>query len=391
MFFPYADELSREHRVSWMNWLLIALNVWFFIDLGLRSDYEVIVLQYGFTPVEFRHSTLLTSIFLHGGWMHLLSNMWFLYLFGDNVESRCGPFKYLFAYLIAGIVGNFSQYAFFPDSAVPSIGASGAIFGVLGMYLFFFPGNRIKVFYFVFIFIGSTAVRAVWVIGLFFCMELFYSRLQTMSGVESGVGHLAHSGGLIAGVVLAAFYTALKLTPNDHRHLWAYLTGTAESDNARESEKAGAVATPATSHQPLATNYQPLATSDPRHEIVALLHTGRADEAKRAWRRYAFDQPEGVLPAREQLEVALALDKNGEHGVARDAYERLLAAYPNEQPFSAEANLALAGMLLQEIKETGDQHELPLIQKLLRYAAEQHPSPTRRKLALRWLQATGDS
>ena len=234
MFLPYADEAPREGRFPWMNWLLIALNVWFFVDLGQRPDYEAVVLQYGFTPAEFRPITLLTSMFLHGGWMHLLGNLWFLYLFGDNVECRCGPLKYLFAYLASGVAGDFGQFAFFPNSTVPSIGASGAIFGVLGMYLFFFPNNRVKIFYFVFIFIGTTTVRALWMIGLFFGLELLYSQLQTMSGVEGGVGHLAHSGGFVAGTVLAALYTALKLVPNVHRHVWAHLTGTAAPDGRRE-------------------------------------------------------------------------------------------------------------------------------------------------------------
>ena len=366
-----------------MNWLLITVNVWYFITLAQSPSYEVTVHQYGFVPSKFIPVTLLTSIFLHANFMHLLGNMWFLHLFGDNVENRCGPFKYLAAYLISGMAGDLSHYIFFSNSDVPTIGASGAIFGVMGMYLFFFPTNRIKVFYFFIIFIGTTAVRALWVIGIWAGMEIIYSQLQTHSGIESGVGHLAHSGGFVSGAVLAALYTGLNLVRNDGRHLLAHLTGQAPASRTREQDETDV----ADANFKRLDERSRTTVSDPRHDIVALLHSGRIDEARRAWRRYAFDHQDGVLPMREQLEVALALDKNGERGVARDAYERLIASYPNEQPFAAEASLALAGMLLQELKDTGDRQELPLIEQLLQRVIDNHPAPTRRSIALKWLAA----
>jgi len=385
MFFPYADDAPAEGRVAWMNWTLIAVNVFVFIQLGLSPGYQATVEHYGFTPAGYRPVTVLTSMFLHGGLMHLLGNMWFLYLFGDNVENRCGPFKYLLAYLLCGVAGSFSHLCFFPNSAIPSIGASGAIFGVLGMYLFFFPANRVRVFYFIILFVGTMTVRAFWVVGLWFAMELFYSRLQTVAGVESGIGHLAHSGGFLAGVALAALYLATDAVRNDHAHLWAFLTGTARPLPRAPDRKSG----------DMIPNSQELGSCPPisppppgpLDEIAALLHAGRTDEARRAWRRFAFDNHTDVLPVREQLEVALALDKNDERTAAREAYERLIAAYPNEQPFAAEANLALAGMLLQEMKDSGDTHEAPLVAGLLRRVLESHPYEPRRTLAREWLRA----
>ncbi len=382
--FPYADEASREKRFPWMNWLLILANIWLFVDLGTRPDYEVIVHRYGFIPAEIRPVTLLSSLFLHGSFMHLLGNMWFLYLFGDNVENRCGPFKYLLAYLVSGIAGDLSHFLFFPQSDVPSIGASGAIFGVMGMYLFFFPRNRIKIFYFFFILAGTTVVRAIWVIGIFFGMELLYSRLQTLGGMESGIGHLAHSGGFIAGAAMAAFYSSLRLVPVDRGDLWAHLTG-AGVDSINEQAEAERAQQRMLREEP--EEYRGIRADDPLCQIVALLHAGRTDEARRAWRRYAFDNHEAALPVREQLEIALALDKNGDRSAARDAYERLLTHYPHEQPYAAEANLALAGMLLHELKESGDEREIPVIEKLLRKAAQTHPYAPRRALAEKWLQA----
>lgn len=380
MFFPYADDAPLERRFTWMTWLLIAVNTGLFIKLGTEPNYEATVFRWGFIPYEFTPVTLITCLFLHGSYLHLFGNMWFLFLFGDNVESRCGPFKYLVAYLLCGVAGDLGHYAFFPDSIVPTIGASGSIFGIMGMYMFFFPANRVKAVYWIFLFIGTLSVRAFWIIGLFAFMEFLYAQLQTTSGVETGVGHLAHGGGFVAGVFLAALYTALNLVRNDRHNLWAHILdgrpaprAHAQDDNVIDAK-----------YKILRDGHAP---DDPRNEIVRLLHAGRVDDARRLWRRYAFDNHHGVLPVREQLEVALALDKNGERGIARDAYERLLANYADQQPYAAEANLALAGMLLQEMNETGDRHEVPLVERLLRDTLATHPQQSRRDIAARWLAA----
>jgi membrane associated rhomboid family serine protease len=381
MFLPYSDETPREGEGPWLNWMLILVNAVIFFYFSSQPGYDALVYKYGFTPAKFERHTLFTSMFLHGDTMHLLGNMWFLYLFGDNVESRCGKALYLLAYLAAGVAGDLSHYAFFPHSAIPSIGASGAIFGVMGMYIFFFPANRIKVLYW-FYFIGTTTIRAIWVIGLWAGMEVLYSHLQTKSGMESGVGHLAHSGGFFAGMILAAFYSVLHLVRDDSRSMLAHLAGRAAPHPKMTPDWRAAA-------EARVRNLQfanAVSASDPRHNIVGLLHAGRIDEARMAWRRYAFDDQTGVLPPREQLEVALALDKNGERGIARDAYERLLANHPQAQPFAAEANLALAGMLLQESQASGDRSEWPLIAHLLRQAMQTHPHHARRELAARWLQ-----
>src|SRR4051812_8337657 len=105
MFFPYADDNPPEARFPWMNWLLIGANIAVFLATATRPDFEKIVLQYGFTPADSSTLTLFTSMFLHAGFAHLAGNMWFLYLFGDNVENRCGPLKYLFCYLVCGVAG----------------------------------------------------------------------------------------------------------------------------------------------------------------------------------------------------------------------------------------------------------------------------------------------
>jgi membrane associated rhomboid family serine protease len=380
MFLPYADDPPPEGKFPWMNWLLIGINAAIFLAYGLAPDYEQTVMQYGFTPSEFSVTTLFTSLFLHAGWMHLLGNMLFLYLFGDNVENRLGSFLYLISYLLCGVAGSLCFYLYFPASEVPSIGASGAIFGVMGMYLLLFPRNRVRVFYFIFILIGRVVVPAVWVIGLWAGLELFYSHIQSIHNVESGIGHVAHAGGFLTGVMLAPLYATLGLIPTTGEELWNWLLG---SPARRPANRDGNVID---AHYRMVDEPTEVRPSDPRDEIVSLLRANRSNEARRAWYQFAGEDRNAVLPVADQLEMALTLDKSGDRHAARDAYERLITHY-HTQPFAAEANLALAGLLLRDLQETGNPREKPLIEHLLQQAVHDHPLPGRRALAQRWLQS----
>ena len=382
MFFPYKDEPRPEEYTPWVTWTLIALNVTVFVMLSSDPHYNRIVRHYGFTPMVFRPATLLTSLFLHGSWLHLLGNMWFLHLFGNNVERRCGPLKYLLAYLLAGVIGSLTEWFFFPNSPLPSIGASGAIAGILGLYLFFFPGNRVKIFYFVFILIGVVAIRAFWVIGIWFGLELLYGQAQTATGLEGGVAHLAHAGGFVAGLVLAGLWRGLHLVPLDGRDLGSQITGWFGAQPERpEAEEDAPVEVP---YELWGAPAKP-PESDPHAEILGLLAKNRLHEAALVWNAYAQTHPDGVLPPQAQLQLALALDHQDQRPQARDAYERLLRHYPGA-PAAADASVALAGMLLQDLKDTGNTEDLPRLKELLARAAQTHPEAGRRALAARWLE-----
>jgi rhomboid family protein len=147
---------------------------------------------------------LFTSMFLHGGWMHLIGNMWFLWLFGDNVEDRLGHGRYLFLYFVGGLAGALTQWFFNMNSEVPTLGASGAIAGVMGAYLITFPGARIKTLIPIIIFITTVDLPA-------FVILIYWLLLQLLSGVASigvadpmqgGVAFFAHVGGFLAGIPL---------------------------------------------------------------------------------------------------------------------------------------------------------------------------------------------
>jgi membrane associated rhomboid family serine protease len=150
--------------------------------------------------------TLLTSMFMHGGWLHLLGNLLFLWIFGDNVEHLMGRVLYPLFYLGAGVVASFAQILSDPDSVIPTLGASGAISGVLGAYLVLFPGNRVTVFVFRFV----TYVPAVVAIGMWAVLQFVngFGSL-TASSETGGVAYLAHIGGFVAGVVVALVLRAL--------------------------------------------------------------------------------------------------------------------------------------------------------------------------------------
>jgi membrane associated rhomboid family serine protease len=200
---------------------LIVLNVLVFVlELGQGSEraLQSFITAWGVVPAEYtvRHdlppliplpywSTLITSMFLHGGWMHLGGNMLYLWIFGDNIERAMGNARFLVFYVICGIVAGLAHIAFSGGSPVPSVGASGAISGVLGGYLVLFPQNRVRVLTRG----GIASVPAVVVLGFWIVLQLISqvgSIAQTSDG--GGVAYMAHIGGFVAGLVLVKFFAA---------------------------------------------------------------------------------------------------------------------------------------------------------------------------------------
>jgi membrane associated rhomboid family serine protease len=150
-------------------------------------------------PVRF---TLLTSMFLHANWMHLLGNMLFLWIVGDNVEEVLGPVRYLLAYLACGLVGSLAQIAVSPDSVTPTLGASGAIAGIMGAYVVWFPHHQIRVLVFRII----TVLPAVVVIGGWIALQLWLGAGSLGRGEDGGVAYLAHVGGAVTGIFVAFLF-----------------------------------------------------------------------------------------------------------------------------------------------------------------------------------------
>ncbi len=148
--------------------------------------------------------TLLTCIFLHGGWLHFLGNVWFLYIFGDNVEDRFGHGRYLLLYLGFGVAASLAHYATAPDSTVPTIGASGAIAGVMGAYFYLYPHAKVMALVPFFVFFEMLVLPAVVFLGLWFVLQLLPATLAFGSAEGGGVAWWAHIGGFVAGLGVAA-------------------------------------------------------------------------------------------------------------------------------------------------------------------------------------------
>ncbi len=148
-------------------------------------------------------ATVVTCMFLHGGWMHFLGNMWFLYIFGDNVEDRLGHVGYALAYLATGIAAGLAHFAADPTSPVPTIGASGAIAGVMGAYAFLYPHAKVLAVLPIFIFLHTFVLPAPIFLGIWFLLQTFSGIGSITSGAAGGVAWWAHVGGFVAGGLLA--------------------------------------------------------------------------------------------------------------------------------------------------------------------------------------------
>ena len=218
---PLKDD-QPSYSTPYVNWFLIALNILIFLfqaTLDRRSS-EILAMQFGEVPSHLaaflagshRYSLpqvvlpFFTSMFLHGGWAHVLGNMWFLYIFGDNVEDYLGHFKYLVFYLMSGLIAMGTQVAIYPHSNVPTIGASGAIAGVLGAYFILYPRARVLTWFFVFI----VYIPAWFVLGEWFVMQFLYGT-ASLSAAQAGrdlggVAFWAHVGGFVAGMLMVKLF-----------------------------------------------------------------------------------------------------------------------------------------------------------------------------------------
>ena len=203
--FPLRDTQPSYSRPL-VTVLIIILNVVVFLHEFSLDEYSrnYFIAHYGLIPARFHFSAILTSMFLHGGWMHIIGNMWFLWIFGDNVEDALGHFKYLVFYFLCGIAAAFTQVLFSPGSRLPMVGASGAIAGVMGAYLIKFPRSRIVTLVFIFIFITTIEVPAGLMLAYWFFIQ-FFSGVGTIgySHVsQGGTAFFAHIGGFITGMIL---------------------------------------------------------------------------------------------------------------------------------------------------------------------------------------------
>jgi membrane associated rhomboid family serine protease len=362
MFLPLGDSPNPPGR-PFVTWALIALNVAVYVWMlplsfqpadpndpafgaylqaiaddrhlsmtevrqvaGGLSAYDLVVFRHGFHPAAPTIAGLVASMFLHGGLMHLLGNMLFLWIYGDNVEYRLGHFLYLLIYLGTGAVAGFGDLLIRMGSNLPAVGASGAISGVLGLYFVWFPHNRVRTYVFLFpLFVNVVELPARLVLGAFVLID---NLLPLVFGGEAGVSHGAHIGGFLAG---AAFALATR----------GGLLRRAASGLRPESGAATGPDDPGTQGRVP----PPLRSAAPASIREALEH-GRWEEAARAF----FDAPRartrtGIAPW-DKIRLGDALRLHGHARPALAAYQRALVDHPSG-PGRAAAHLGAAKVLLE--------------------------------------------
>ncbi len=227
MLFPLSDDDRRLTRTAWVTLVFLAANVivfilfqgmggneaftygWSVIPQEIMTGQDLVgdvTLQVGDQRAVITHTpgpvpiylTVVSAMFMHGGWLHLGGNLLYLWIFGDNVEHRFGPITFLLFYLACGLAATMAQVALDPDGVIPNLGASGAISGVLGAYLVLFPRNKVRALLFYFV----VSVPAVVVLGLWIAFQFFNGYGSFFAAEQTGgVAYGAHVGGFIAGVI----------------------------------------------------------------------------------------------------------------------------------------------------------------------------------------------
>ena len=230
--FPLRDENPTE-LTPFVTLVLIGLNVavWLLVQgAGSGAAFLDSLCRYGSIPAEItgalregdaidlggyacrvggaRWGTVLTSMFMHGGWLHLIGNMWFLWVFGNNIEDSMGHLRFVVFYLLTGVLAGGAHIIVGPGSAIPTVGASGAISGVMGAYLLLYPRVRIITFFFFVIFFRIIPIPAWVMLGYWFLLQLF---MGASAGTGGGIAFMAHVGGFVAGLALIKLFQREEL------------------------------------------------------------------------------------------------------------------------------------------------------------------------------------
>jgi membrane associated rhomboid family serine protease len=280
------------------------------------SAYDLVVFSYGFRPADPSVIALLTALFLHGGFMHLAGNMLFLWIYGDNVEHRLGPARYLVAYLGTGVLATLSHAVLDLESTVPMVGASGAISGVLGFYFIWFPRNRVRLWIMLFpIFMNVVYAPARLVLGMYLIVDNLLPFLVTRGAGGGGVAYGAHIGGFLGGL--------------------AYAWWSARREVGRRPED----------FEPDPDPAEPAFDPDPSsvrgvRQLIAAGEHGRA--AAEYFRLSAARTARLLLPG-DSIGFGRWLANNGHPDAALVVYQRHLRDYPLG-PYAAEAHLG-AGLV----------------------------------------------
>jgi membrane associated rhomboid family serine protease len=374
MIIPLGTD-SRLRNTPYMNWALIAANVIVFVVFQHLSNLQghwvwrldanaLVASGYELSPTPESVTSFVTYAFLHSGWFHLIGNMLFLYIFGNNVNDKMGHVGYLAFYLAGGIFAGIAYVLMSPPGGPPVVGASGAIAAVTGAYLVLFPRANVTIFY-IWYFIGKYELPGLWFILFFFGQDL----LLNFAG-DKGVAHVAHIGGTIFGFVVSLMLLMLQLLPRDQFDMVAMMKQWNRRRQYRDIVSKG--------YNPF--DYDPRSRSgqiappppDPRQEEImnirgAILEAiSRRDLPTAAHLYLQLKQidPQQALPKAAQLDIANQLAGESLYPQAAEAYETLLRVYPKAEQIE-EIELML-GLVYSRYLEQYDRAKHYLQRAMLR-------------------------
>lgn len=340
MIIPLGTD-SRLRTTPYMNWALIAANVIVFVvfqhlyrsqghwTLNLAATNSLTISDYDLSSAGNKISAYITYAFLHEGWLHLLPNMLFLYIFGNNVNDKMGQIGYLGFYL-AGAVFAGLAYVLLQPGTTPVIGASGAIAAVTGAYLVLFPRSNVTIFYFFFL-IGKYEIPGLWFIVIFFAQDI----ILNFAG-NSGVAHVAHIGGTLFGFTVSFLLLWLQLLPRDQFDLVAMVKQWNRRRQYRDMVSKGYNPF---DYVPKRGAEQNAPAPDPRDEQIMSLR-GQIQEAvnrhdlptaAQLYLQLKRVDSQQALPKPVQLDVANQLAGEQHYAQAAEAYETLLRVYPKAE------------------------------------------------------------
>lgn len=324
-FFPLRDEYKVK-RFPVIVLFIIIVNCFIYFIFGFSSEYEQIVLNYGFKPAYPSLLTLLTSIFLHGSIFHLGFNMWYLWLLGDNIEDRWGRFQFLIFYLSAGIFASLLYSVMIPEKFknIPTIGASGAISGVLGAYAVLFPKSRITFKYLIIllgIYAGEFQLYSSFWLGLWFLNQALSAFLVAKGLTHSSVAFAAHFGGFVYGMIIATgtkLYMEAKYRENVllGKNMLYNLLGEERKILRREEEKEE--------------------IEKIKDNVLRNIYEDRA-VASEIYCKGIEKYPEITLNEKVQYQIAESFERQNKFNEAEIAYKNFILNYP----FSKVADNAL--------------------------------------------------
>ncbi len=381
MIFPIRTDRRLQH-LPWVNFLLIAVNVVVFLlqlraQMHGKSPAEQWTTTYQLNPLQPQWYQFLTYQFLHASWEHIGFNMLFLYVFGNHLEDRFGPIGYLLFYLGGGVVAGLG-HSYFESS--PVIGASGAISAVAGAYLALFPASRVTLAVWLIFFFDVFEIPSILLILLSLGQDLFFQLIDTSFPGGSIVGHvayLAHITGNIYGFAIGMLLLATHVLPREpfdfialidrwnRRRTMRTLVASGQSPWIGDAAKGMA-------DRQLTDRQQAIA--DLRAQTMLALDAQKPLDAVKQYSRLLQIDPQQVLPRQNQLDLANIAMDDGQYGVAAQAYEAFLRAFPED--VTADQLRLILGLIYARYLQDSDR-----ARPLLTLAAERLTDPARKQLA----------